>query len=490
MSQIGTTINNTTSQVSQSPTWDTANAFFIGVADWGPVGPVSITSQPGVAAVVGPRSGSNTTLYDSLDVFFREGGQTAFVSRVVGASASAATLTLRDASTNPSLALAANYVGAYGNQIQVTVTNSGTSVVIALTDTYGNSLAVSPALTTQAAVVAWFATTGYVTAVQTGANLPATLAATALSGGTSNQTSVTLTQWQNALNLIPASLGPGQVLAPGATNLTVAGIWAALGAHALANNRVAICDLPDATSATTILSYVSTTFQTAATGPIGFWAGNLSAPGVIPGTTRSIPPSAVIAALCAQVDQTGNPNQAAAGQSFLLQYVTGPYSIVSGPAQVNPQTYSTADISTLNSAGVNAFANVFGSFQNYGFVSSIPSTVDVVYWQLSHARLRMALTASTQIVAQPFVFSQIDGQGSDILSFGSALGNMLKNYYQLGALYGTTPSQAYTVNVSGPVNPPAQLQQGILSAVISVRMSPFAQLIPVTITTVPITVNV
>ena len=485
MASIGTTVTNTETPAATTPVWDTANAFMIGFSDWGSTtGPITITSQPQIQSAVGPRSGTNTTLYDSLDVFFREGGTTAFVSRVVGPSASAASLVLSD--SNPSAAVLVNaaYVGEYGNAIKVAVVNNGTSVQITLTDTYGNTLAVSPALSSRAAIVSWAATSGYVTAVAyVGTTLPATATAT-LSNGSSNKVGTTLASYSTALSNIPAALGPGQVLAPGITNTSVSGIWTALGAHALANNRVAICDVDDGVSANVAVSDISTTYQTASSGPIGFWAGNLSAPGVVPNTTRSIPPSAVISALCSLVDAAGNPNLAAAGSGLPLQYCTGPATVVTG----TNQTYSPVDTSTLNSAGINTFASFFGGYLNWGFVSSIPSTTDVIYWQFNHCRLRMAITASVQIVAQPFVFSQIDGQGSDILSFGSALANMLKqDYWASGALYGVTPNDAFSVNVGPQVNPPSQLQQGVLSAVISVKMSPFAQQIPITINSVPIT---
>lgn len=482
---IGVVVTNTETPAATAPSWDTGNAFMVGLADWGAIGPVSVTSQAQISSVVGPRSGTNTVLYDSLDAFFREGGTTAWVSRVTGPAASAASTTLL-ASGSAAVLLNALYVGEYGSDLRISVTNQTTYVTITLSDTYGNTLATSGQLASRAAIASWANATGYLSAyAETGTALPSTVSNQAFTGGTSDRAGGTnITQFTAALNAIPASLGPGQVLAPGWTDTTVSGIWSALGSHALANNRVALCDIDDNVSAATAISDIGTTYQVASAGPIGFWAGNLSAPGVVSGTTRSIPPSCVVAALCARVDAAGNPNQAAAGSSYPLQYCSGPASVVSGLGA--NQTYSAADINTLQQAGINTFAYV-QSFQNYGFWSSLPETVDSIYFQLSHVRLRMAITASAQLVAQPYLFSQIDGQGSDILSFGSSLGQMLKKYYGVGALYGSTPGQAYAVDVTPAVNPPANLQKGILSANLAVRMSPFAQLIPINVNSVPIT---
>src|ERR1700739_2754813 len=104
MSQIGTVVSTAQSVPTASTVYDTANAFLVGLADWGPSSkPVTVTTLAGVVALVGPRSTTNATLYDSLDVFFREGGRTATVSRVVGPNASAASLGLNGVNGSASL---------------------------------------------------------------------------------------------------------------------------------------------------------------------------------------------------------------------------------------------------------------------------------------------------------------------------------------------------------------------------------------------------
>lgn len=470
----------------------TATAFMVGVADWGSsTTPVQVQSLAAAAAAIGTpsgtgnpysgRSSTNATLFDSLDVFFREGGATAYISRALGTGSASASIAL---APSAALTFTAQYAGVGGNGIFVAATNNSTTYTITLSDSAGNVLATSPALSTLAAGVAWAATTGLVTAASSGSTLPSTAAATAMSGGLNGST-VTVNQLTTALTNLGPSLGPGQVLAPGFTNTSFSGIWSALASHAVNNNRVALCDMDDNTTAAAAVTAIGTFGTGANAGYTGFWSGNLNIPGstLAPGTTRSVPPSPVVAALCARVDNTGNPNQAAAGQNYSLSYVLGSTSLVSSPLS----TYSLTDLATLNGAGINGFQNRNGLFENYGFVAAVPQTTDAIYFQLSHARLRMALVYQAQFVGEPYVFAQIDGQGSTISAFNGAISQMLLTFYNVGALYGVTAADAFTVNTGPAINTPSSLAAGNLLAQVAFRPSPFAQFVQLTLNAVPIT---
>jgi hypothetical protein len=490
---VGTVVQATEIPVVPQVAFNTATAFIVGVTDSGPTTqPTKVNSLASYANTFGTPTGSGNvynsrttngaTVFDAVETFFREGGEVAYIARVVGTSPASATLVLQDAVSATALTVTAQYPGTGGNGIYIAVANSGSAYVITLQDAQGNALATSPSLASNAAAVTWFASTGIATAVAGAGTLAKTIAATQMTGGT-NGTGVTITNWQTALAQFGPSLGPGQVLAPGQTNTGLSGIWSALGTHAQNNNRVAICDMDDNTAAATEVADIGTFGTTTVASYCGFWAGNLNIPGTVPGTTRSIAPSSAIAALCARADQLGNPSLAAAGANFPLVFATGSTSLVSG----TQATYNQTDLNTLNASGINTFASRFGVFENYGFVSAVLPTNDGVYWQFNHARLRMALQAEAQIIGEPFVFSQLDGQGSDTIAFGTALQGMLQTYYQRGALYGKTASDAFVVDVSPDVNTPALLAAGQLTALCSVRMSPFAQLVQITLNVVPIT---
>lgn len=478
---------------------NTANAFMAGFADWGPVGSVGVTTSQNslgaVAALIGgpnggiiqnSRSATNATLYDSVDAFFREGGANVFISRVLGNSPTKGTLNITDAASATCATLTAQYYGVGSSNLNAVVTNtSGASYTVVLQDGQSNVLATSPTLSASAKgdLVTWAATTNLCTAACVTACVPRTLGSVAFSAGTDDRTTAAASaNWANAINGgFGFGLGPGQVMAPAITNTASPGIWGILGNHAITNNRVALLDGTDGNSASQAVAEVSAASLGASLGGYcGIWAGNLQIPGVTAGTTRVIAPSPVVAALCARADNQGNPNLAAAGLGFPLQYVSGINTVYSGPL--------TGDIAKLNDAGINVFSTQYGVLQNYGFVSALATPAgDAIYWQLSHSRLRMALLYSSALAAQPYTFGQLDGQGQTTAQFGGALQGMLLGFYQAGALFGANASDAFTVNTGAQVNTPASLQAGNLVAIIAVRMSPFAQLVQITINAVPIT---
>ncbi len=500
MASIGTIVLSQETPPSVINTNNTANAFMIGFGDWGPAGAsgvsVPVTSLAQAAALIGQpnggltanaRTATNATLYDSADVFFREGGANLFISRVLGPNPTRGLLALQNSTGGTAATLNAAYVGPGSSAINVVVANTAsTSYVVTLQDTAGNVLNTSPSFTnntTKADLIAWAATTNLVTAASaTSTSLPITASATALSAGIDDHGNANLASWTNALNLgFNRGLGPGQVMAPGQTNTALAGIWSALGSHGLNNNRIALLDGTDGNTATQAVAEVTTAaLPSAIQGYCGIWAGNLLIPGLVSGTTRNIPPSPVVAALCARADNQGNPNVAAAGTTFPLAYVSGINTAYTGAL--------SGDIATLNGAGVNVFSNQLQTLQNFGFVSvyALP-TNEAIYWQLSHGRLRMAIISQSEVAAQPFQFNQVDGQGQILSAFQGTLQGMLLGFYKTGALYGPTANDAFTVNTGSTINTDASLLAGNLLAILAVRMSPFAQLVTITVNAVPIT---
>src|ERR1700738_1422261 len=134
---VGVVVN--TSQVAQptgAPT-QPGTAFFLGLADTGPpagtpyVACYSITDY---TTAFGPRSATSATLYDALDVFFREGGRQAYVIRDNNASAVAATLTLNDAGAKPTVTVAALTSGVGGNQTYIRTTAAGGNFTVFVQD--------------------------------------------------------------------------------------------------------------------------------------------------------------------------------------------------------------------------------------------------------------------------------------------------------------------------------------------------------------------
>ena len=495
--RIGVNVTTTELPPASGNQYNTAAAFMVGVGDWGPVGSaVSCLSINDVTNAIGPRSTSNSTLWDSADVFFREGGGTLYLSRVVGATTTAASLTLNDSAAHPTVTFTAKYPGAYANTLGLAVTVASSNYTVSLLDSNGNTLEAHGPFTTAGGNAPLLASTSpygtFTQATGTGSTSAAPAALTgsggSLVGGADNHASAALSNWQTSLGAFTPALGPGQVSAPGQTNSTLSGIWTALGVHAETNNRVAICDMRDQQTSGTLISDLGAFGSTAVAAYCGFWAGQVIVPSSIntPGVTRTVPASAVISALCARADASGNPNLAAAGDSYPLNFVSSFTGVNGAPL------YGQSDIDTLNAAGINTWNTVFQVPQNYGFFSAIPQTVDTIFYQFNHARLQMALFADSQVIGQPFVFSQISQ--SDLAAFSSDLASQLQDYVNLGAISTIAPGgatdQGFTVDTGASVNTAATMAAGQLNANVSYRPAPFAQLVDIQLAAVPVTANI
>ena len=485
---------------AQAPTNNatTGTWFVTGEAEMGPVGvPIPITSMNDYANFLGGRSGYST-FFDSLDTYFREGGRLAYASRVVGPAAASATVTLKDTFATPAntLTLTANGPGVWGNSLTVTVaagTVTNTYTLTIVNPTNGQTW-VSPNLTSPADAVTWaqseLAAFPYsfpcsiandASTTTPPANNPAT-GTFDFAAGADDLTDITETEWTTALTAFDPSLGAGQVSAPGHT--TSAG-YLALIAHAGAadsngffiNNRFALLDDADSSSASTVASQVAT--AQSGTDPS---FGMLLAPWVIvPGlsnagvatvspSTRTVPPSAFVAGRMAAVDASLNPGQPAAASFAPAQFAIGV-----------TQTYSSNDRGMLDGAQVSVIRSINGVVQLYGYKTLALTSQ---FLPANYARMRMYIVGASQTIGASYDFAQIDGKGRAASKFQGDLSGMLQSLWSEGALYGASPADSFTVTVNLS---PTLLAAGVLSAVEAVRLSPFANLVEIGVVAYPIT---
>lgn len=318
----GVQIQTLTAPPPRSAPTDTGVWFPVGFADQGRTdAPIYVTSMSDVVRLLGARSATNATLYDSLELFFREGGSAAWVGRVVGPGAVIASRNLVDNAAAVSLIVKAIGPGTYGNLIKVAVVaaTAGGVYKIQVYDNANTLLEDSGDLTTQLDAQAWSQNSAYVritvgasalTPVVAGANVIG-----ALTGGTADQVNAVDANWLAALNLFTKDLGPGNVSAPGQTTTTR---YTQLTAHAAANNRTAFLDGPDTPTSATL----QTSATNAKSGGNGQYAAMFApwviTPGVsgVAGTSRTIPPSALAAGRAAATDPIKGPGVPAAGFPF------------------------------------------------------------------------------------------------------------------------------------------------------------------------------
>lgn len=266
-----------------------------------------------------------------------------------------------------------------------------------------------------------------------------------------------------ALGRLPESLGPGQILIADATLAAVFANQSALLAHAAACNRVALLSPIDGTA--TVLGNAGTALQADANARYGaLFAPSATIPGVVGGTARNVPYTAVEAGIIARNDVAYSPNQPAAGE--LGQSV---YALDIGGR------FTDLEFQTLNDASVCMARMVYGGVRTYGYRSCVNPVVTPQWQMFGWARLNMGIVADANVIGENYVFTQLDGRGHTLSEFGGELSAMLLGYWNEDSLYGATPQEAFSVDVGSAVNTPTTIANGELHAILSVRMSPAAE---------------
>lgn len=286
--------------------------------------------------------------------------------------------------------------------------------------------------------------------------------------------------YEDGLANFTEDMGPGQVSAIGVGPSDT--VYADLLAHAKAQNRVAVADVSSGSLVSEMdtlgdgYSALDDNDYGAVFGP---WI-NIPAPaGVVGGTARTIPASPVVAALCARADSMGNPNRAAAGRDFPLQYATG---FVNDIGKV--------DREALLDVGVNTFATIYGVLELYGFQTGVAQDPDNPYWQFNCARTRMWLKARAAAQGEPYTFRTIDGKGKLQMALKGELDDVCLQLYGVDGLFGETPQEAFAVEVGAAINVIDTIAQGELHAVMEARLSLHAKAVLIDLVTVPVTAQV
>ena len=499
----GVTINVTAAASSSATNSPTGTWFALGVAA-GPAGvAVPINSMADFntyfgSVVNGQVTGrytltnvDSTLLYDALDVFFREGGVNAFVSRVQPTSTGVAATST---TTGGKILLTAKGKGTWANSsnsdasgLILTITGAtvgGGTLYTAVITYNGNILATAGWLATDTDVINWvnslpaYNSMCVASSISGSTVLPAagSSAAIYMTGGT--DTAVADGDTDAALAVLTDLYGPGQVSYPGNTSSTVYG---KLANHALANNRVAVLDAPNSATAAT-LTAAAAGVQAAALDAsyASMFAPWLVVPGLVNTNpsqgsgiafNRIVAPSALAAAKMAKNDLANDANIPAAG----LARGASVYAI-----NVT-QSYGATDRGTLNSAGVNVIRNVpnVNTLAIYGFRSC---AFDANWVYLNNVRFRMQLTHDFDLVAEGFQFQEIDGRGQIFGAFAGALAGVCANYWVRKSLYGVSASDAYSINTGPQVNSPATIAAGQINASVNLKMSPFGEFVTINVT--------
>lgn len=466
-----------------------ATGFIVGQTEKGQVGAVNwVYSFGEYVRKMGGRAGY-TQMYDAAETFFALGGRKLGVGRVVGTAPVKATIPLYDQalSTPADIALqvTAKSAGAWGNSLRAEAIagDAGLQYRVKITHATDSTVnEISPSLPDRDSAVAWAAAYSEYVDIALGVSNenPRVQAAVALAGGTEDVGTIADAHFQTALNALTKQLGPGQIAIPGNTTATRQQF---LYDHAKATNRVAMIDLANVSSAATLKTagLACRAMTNADRGAV--WGSWYVIPGVAGGTTRTVPGSAVMMGLIARNDTlTLNPNQSAAGKFGVLD------DFVIALAQ--PE-FNDADAELLNDVGVNIGRVRRGpSIRNYGFRTAVNPVSAPDWVMFNHVRTRMVIEDIADEVGEEFAHRNLDGRRIATSEFGGRLTVALKPLYSVGALFGKTEREAYSVDTGDAVNPLSDLALNRLKARIGARYSPSAEQVFIDIVKIPITQEV
>jgi hypothetical protein len=283
------------------------------------------------------------------------------------------------------------------------------------------------------------------------------------------------------LALFPKDLGPGQIVLPSET--PGAATYTVQLDHAEATNRVALMDVASTDDTPVELDAKGDALMAISAedesygGLFGPWVEVPAPAGVIGGSLRTVHATAAVAGLIARSDALGNPNRAAAGRDFPLQFVTGFAGV-----DIN----MTDRIALLNS-GVNTFATRYNVLQLYGFQTGIVQSDVTPFWQLNATRARMWLRSRAEFAGEAYMFKPLDGRGRLASALKTDLDAICLELYQADGLYGETPEDAFATEVGESVNTDLTVAAGELHATVEARLSLHAKRVLIDLVAVPVT---
>lgn len=458
--------------------WFVAGQFERGATDK----PVRIRGVADLHRNFGGRT-SFSDSYDQLLTYFNEGGQQAWVVRVIGTSPVTGSLTLKDRAATPqnTLQIDAASAGQWSGNLTVEVTNGPVADTFRITvrlngevvEDYNN-------LVNPADAVSKFNTSSYVRVVNIGSatpapsNNPGVLTPTALTSGSDDRASITSTTYVNALAKFTPELGDGAVSIPGQTGSIVFG---AIDAHAKANNRIGITAAGRGESAGS-LQATAASQNTEYTGLFAPWV-------VVPtGTvgTRTISPEGYVAAARARAHAQFGPWRVPAGQIAQANYVTDV-----------DQQFTAEQADSLDAAKVSIIRKVGTSVRNYGWRSLSNDVDNFTYLKDRDLLNRLTIEGASRL--EQFVWETIDSRGHLLSIIEAELVGMLDPIANANGLYAKVDAEGneidpgYVVSTGSDINPISSLAQDRINATIGVRVSPTGALINLTITKVSLLAN-
>jgi len=454
----------------------TATMFVAGITTRGPDGTVHlITSLSDYEDIFGGSTSDGWT-HETVQTFFEEGGSRAYVSRVIGSSATEASLALNKTGAVLVMTLTAAGKGtwSHGGVLQATVTQptAGVSFRIAIS-LNGVTVFTTSTHTTVAAAVNEInnnATAAlYVTATNAGSTgIPVAVNGN-FTGGTDDAT-VVAADVVTAIGLFTENLGPGAVTAPGYNDATTR---AALVAHAAANRRIAILGFDYGTSVANAITGAQAVTAANNSEFAAFFYPWVKIPDG--SLTKTIPCEGYVCAKRAVVHNSFGSWNPYAGERTEAKFVTIPEVVL-----------SKSESESLDTGFVNAIKVISGTTRIYGARSASDDTANFRF--IISREVLNQVVHEAEVALEALLFLPIDGRRSTFSRVAATLTAIMDRIRVGGGFYeafdanGKQIDPGFTVQVNDAINPLTQLATGVIKAKIGARVSSIGDRIEVEIT--------
>ncbi len=472
-------------------------AIFVGEHFWGPTTPVFCSSWGAFVKTFGgfppfPANLGNPYLAYSVYEFFANGGNGAWVLRVVGTGGANALHTFDDTAATPlpTLELQALSQGSYGNNLYADIvvpsTGAGSFTLnIYLNGTNPTNLVESwPNLTMNASSPNYALAvptpqrggSQYVTAINENSttappnNNPGAVTGVQFSGGvdggdpTAAQYTAVLTYGSSPLDGLQ---GMFLLALPGNTVATVenAAISYAAARSGGSSKIFVVADGPQtptpSSAVSTLTAYAASLApQDNNVGVYGPWVNASNPAASVVNQTLLMPPSPFVMGQIIQNDLANGVWSAPAGLSTALANVVS--------LQYTP---TDNDLGTLNAANVNALRSLGGFGQAQGVVIWGARTLYATdYTQYINVRRTLDYIEASIVASSQWVpFQSNDSALWTLLA--TDIGAFLNEIFQAGGLAGSSPSQAYFVVCDDTINTPATISQGVVNVQVGVAVA-------------------
>lgn len=468
-------------QSTVGPNSDTVAAF-IGANDRGPTTPTLVTSWSQYTNLFGSWNLiADNHLALAVYMFFSNGGSRAYVQRVVGTGAQSAVRTFNDRAATPlaTLRLSAKNEGTWGNDLNVTITDSTTTGYFNLVLYYGGNADANIVerytdvtmndSDSRYAVAAINAASAYVTATDLNSatvgnsSNPSVVTNQPLTTGANGSAVSNITDFSD-FDTVKQSL---VLNVPGRVNATT--VNAAISYAEAREDVFVVVDGIAATAAEQITltnSYTASSHAAVYYPPLVIADPTVGVGGAT-GQTKTIGAGGAVVGLYAATDASRGVFKAPAGLQARL----------AGATSVATLTNAELDSLNSNSAAVNAIKFVSGSgivvmgsrTLKGGYIDKyVPVRRTLIY-------LRKALTDLTEFAIfepnDPALWRRIDATVSSFLT----------NFWSQGGLRGSVPSQAFFVKVDSTNNPQASIDNGEVHIEVGVALQRPAEFVVIKI---------